>query len=49
MTTDLKAINYLLFNSYDYQKLVVTQTFRGLFGNGTFPVINFLCGPYHSI
>ena len=43
MTTDLKANNYILFNSYDYQKIrAVNYIFRQIFGNGTFPHIN--CG-----
>ena len=37
MTTDLKAANYVLFNSYDFQKPeVVRGIIRGLFGSGAF-------------
>ena len=36
MTTDLKAINYILFNTYDYPKPeVIVSTFQQLFGMGT--------------
>jgi cytochrome P450 len=35
MTTDLKANNYVLFNSYDYQKpRFFSHTLREVFGNG---------------
>ena len=37
MTTDLKAVNHVLFNSYDYPKpVLVRQIIRGLFGSGAF-------------
>ncbi|KAF8805907.1 cytochrome P450 [Phlegmacium glaucopus] len=37
LTTDLKAINYILFNSYDYPKPEdLTYNSRELFGNGVF-------------
>ena len=37
MTTDLKAAHYVLFNSYDYQKLTMVRNFiRNLFGSGAF-------------
>ena len=37
MTTDLKAINYILFNNYDYQKPSVSKSEnRQFFGNGMF-------------
>ncbi|KAF8802404.1 cytochrome P450 [Phlegmacium glaucopus] len=39
MTTDLKAINHILFNSYDYQKPdTISYSFRQLFGNGVLSV-----------
>ncbi|KAF8809593.1 cytochrome P450 [Phlegmacium glaucopus] len=41
MTTDLKAINHILFNSYDYQKpdtVTGSYTIRQLFGNGVLAV-----------
>ena len=41
MTTDLKATNYILFNSYDYPKPEdFTYTIRQLFGDGAFPGTN---------
>ena len=37
MTTDLKATNYVLFNSYVYQKTkIVNHILRELFGSGMF-------------
>ena len=37
MTTDLKATNYMLFNSYDYPKTkIIRNMIRILFGNGAF-------------
>ncbi|KAF8802410.1 cytochrome P450 [Phlegmacium glaucopus] len=39
LTTDLKAINHILFNSYDYPKPdTVSYTFRQIFGNGVLSV-----------
>ena len=41
MTTDLKAANYVLFNSYDYPKPEVDKYgLRKLFGSGAFCRIN---------
>ncbi|KAF8816768.1 cytochrome P450 [Phlegmacium glaucopus] len=41
LTTDLKAINYILFNSYDYPKSEeISYTMRQLFGNGVFSGMN---------
>ena len=37
MTTDLKAMNYILFNNYDYQKPSASKSEnRQFFGNGAF-------------
>ena len=37
MTTDLKAINYIIFNAYDYQKPeLIAFTFRQMFGSGVY-------------
>ena len=36
MTTDLKAVNYVLYNSYDYQKPVIRYGLCELFGSGAF-------------
>ena len=37
MTTDLKAISYMLFNNYDYQKPSDSKAEnRQFFGNGAF-------------
>ena len=42
MTTDLKATNYVLFNSYDYPKSeIFRRIVRGLFGSGAFCRINW--------
>ncbi|KAF8816769.1 cytochrome P450 [Phlegmacium glaucopus] len=39
LTTDLKAINYILFNSYDYPKPdAINYAIRQLFGNGILAV-----------
>ncbi|KAF8809591.1 cytochrome P450 [Phlegmacium glaucopus] len=39
LTTDLKAINHILFNSYDYQKPeFISYNLRQLFGNGVLSV-----------
>ena len=41
MTTDLKAANHVLFNSYDYPKSeIFRRIIRGLFGSGAFFCIN---------
>ena len=37
MTTDLKAVSYVLFNNYDYRKSQVrTYMSRQLYGDGAF-------------
>ena len=37
MTTDLKAINYIVFNAYDYQKPeLIAFAFRQMFGSGMY-------------
>ena len=42
MTTDLKAANYVLFNSYDYLKPeVIKYGLRELFGSGAFCYISW--------
>jgi hypothetical protein len=42
MTTDLKATNYVLFNSYDYPKSeIFRRIVQGLFGSGAFCRINW--------
>ena len=42
MTTDLKAVHYVLFNNYDYQKPEVGQrVIRILVGNGVFCCITW--------
>ena len=50
MTTDLKAAHYVLFNSYDYQKLTMVRNFiRNLFGSGVF-LLFINCGiPDHDV
>ena len=43
MTTDLKAIHHVLFNSYDYPIMfeVVSHVIREVLGSGAFCCINW--------